>query len=303
MQNEILLESGTGDVEILEFIINGKNYGINVVKVKEILEIDNLTTLPLAHPSVAGLTLSRGEIITLINLKHVLERDTEVKEDSNVIICEFNQTTVAFTFDEIEGIHRIRWEDIKPPENLSHNNMVIGNIVFEDRIILLLDFEKIVTDINPDVGINKSSIAELSVRDRSKVKLVLADDSALIRELIKDTLTKAGYNNMKFFNDGQGALDYLEGLAKEKKEHFIEDVHILITDIEMPQMDGHTLTRRLKEHNILRALPVVIFSSLITDALRHKGTAVGADGQMSKPQIGNLVKLIDELTVDKVLDK
>ncbi len=298
MEPNILLESGTGEVEILEFIINGKNYGINVIKVKEVLEIDNLTKLPLTHPSVAGLTLSRGEVLTLINLKYVLDKQGEVDKNSNVIVCEFNQTKVGFTFDDIQGIHRISWKDIKKPEHMSSNDLVIGNVIFEGRIILLLDFEKIVTDINPEVGITEAKMADIMPLDRSHVKLVLADDSALIRELIKNTLTKAGYRDMKFFNDGEEALNYLLKLAREKKENFVEDAHVMITDIEMPQMDGHTLTRRIKEHPVLSQLPVIIFSSLITADLKHKGIAVGANAQMSKPEIGRLVEMIDELTMD-----
>ena len=298
IDTEILLETGTGEVEILEFIINGKHYGINVIKVKEVLEIDNLTKLPLTPPSVAGLTLSRGEVLTLVNLKYVLDKENHVRENSNVIICEFNQTKVGFTFDDMVGIHRIGWKDIKKPEHMSSNDLIIGNVVFENRIILLLDFEKIVTDINPDVGITESKISEISKRNRSHVKLVLADDSALIRELIKNTLTKAGYNNMRFFDDGQQAYTFLSKLAEEKKEDFTQDVHVMITDIEMPQMDGHTLTRMIKEHPILAGLPVIIFSSLITDDLKHKGIAVEADAQMSKPEIGNLVTMIDKFTLD-----
>ncbi|HHX61133.1 MAG TPA: chemotaxis protein CheV [Epulopiscium sp.] len=296
METDILLESGTGEVEILEFVINDKHYGINVIKVREILEIDNLTPLPLSHPSLAGLTLSRDEIIPVINLKNVLYKEGVVGKDSNAIISEFNQTKVAFTFDNIVGIHRISWKDIKKPEQMLSNQLIIGNIIFEKRIILLLDFEKIVTDINPSIGITEERMANISVRDRSEVKLVLADDSALIRELIKNTLTKAGYENMKFFDDGEQALQYLYNVAKEKKSDFIKHVHVMITDIEMPQMDGHTLTRRIKEHPLLNGLPVIIFSSLITDDLRHKGVAVGADAQMSKPEIGELVNMIDKFT-------
>ncbi|HHX60758.1 MAG TPA: chemotaxis protein CheV [Epulopiscium sp.] len=298
MEPNILLETGTGEVEILEFIINGKHYGINVIKVKEVIEIDNLTKLPLTHPSVAGLTLARGEVLTLISLKYVLDQEDNVKNDSNVIVCEFNQTKVGFIFDDIVGIHRISWKDIKKPEHMSSNQLVIGNVVFEGKIILLLDFEKIVTDINPNVGITEERMSEITIRDRSKVKLILADDSALIRELIKNTLTAAGYKDMKFFNDGEEALTYLSNLANEKKEKFTEDAHIMITDIEMPQMDGHTLTRAIKNHNVLSTLPVIIFSSLITEDLKHKGIAVGADAQMSKPEIGQLVKMIDKFTID-----
>ncbi|HHX62572.1 MAG TPA: chemotaxis protein CheV [Epulopiscium sp.] len=296
MQTDILLETGTGEVEILEFVINDKNYGINVIKVREILEIDNLTPLPLSHPSLAGLTLSRDEIIPVINLKNVLYKEGTVGKESNAIISEFNQTKVAFTFDNIIGIHRIGWKDIKKPEHMLSSQLVIGNIIYEERIILLLDFEKIVTDINPSIGISEERMANIKVQDRSKVKLVLADDSALIRELIKNTLTKAGYENMQFFDDGEQALEYLYKIVKDKKDRFIEDIHVMITDIEMPQMDGHTLTRKIKEHPILNRLPVIIFSSLITDDLRHKGVAVGADAQMSKPEIGELVNIIDKFT-------
>ncbi len=299
-KNEILLETGTGEVEILEFVINNRHYGINVIKVREIREMDNLTDLPFIDSAIAGLTMSRGEILTVVNLKQVLFNERGLSKDSKIIICEFNQTIVSFAFDSIVGIHRIGWEDIKKPDTLSSNDLVIGNIMFDDRIILLLDFEKIVTDINPAVGITDSNIEYLTEKDRSKVKLILADDSALIRELIKNTLTEVGYENMRFFNDGREALTYLEELAEEKGENFIEDAHVMITDIEMPQMDGHTLTRRIKEHSILRKLPVIIFSSLITDELKHKGSAVGADAQMSKPEIGKLVGLIDSFTMDKI---
>lgn len=302
MESNILLESGTGEVEILEFVVNGKHYGINVIKIKEIIEIDNLTKLPLTPASIAGLTLTRGEVITVVNLNYVLNKDDRISDNSSVIISEFNQTKVAFAFDKTIGIRRITWEDIKKPDSISANELIIGNIVYDNRIILLLDYEKIVTDINPKVGITEGKMDKIADIDRSKVRLVLADDSSMIRELIKDTLTKAGYRNMEFFNDGREALGYLTKLADEKKENFIEDAHIMITDIEMPQMDGHTLTKKIKEDPILKELPVVIFSSLITDDLKHKGVSVGADAQMSKPEIGELVKIIDGLS-EKSLSK
>ncbi len=296
MNTNILLESGTGEVEILEFIINNKHYAINVIKVKEVLEIDNLTKLPQSHPSIGGLILCRDEIITLINLKYILEKQAEVDKKSKTIICEFNKVKVGFNIDDIVGVHRIGWDKITKPDEISANSLVIGNIVLDNKIILLLDFEKIVTDINPSTGISEDKIVNVEYKDRSNVKIVLADDSALIRKLLKDTLFKAGFKNLLLFDDGKQALDYLENLAEEKKEKFIEDVQILITDIEMPQMDGHTLTRKVKENKILKGLPVLIFSSLITGDLKHKGESVGADGQLSKPEIGDLVKLIDKFT-------
>ncbi|MTK12908.1 MAG: response regulator, partial [Clostridiaceae bacterium] len=212
-----------------------------------------------------------------------------------IILCEFNKSKVAFNIDRVVGTHRIGWDRITKPDNLFADSLVIGNIILNDKILFLLDFEKIVTDINPKVGISEERIENVEYKDRSNIKLMLADDSFLIRSLLRDTLTKAGFSNLSFFDDGEQSLNYLYDLVEEKKEKFIEEVQILITDIEMPRMDGHTLTRKIKEHKILKNLPVIIFSSLITDDLSHKGVSVGADAQMSKPEIDNLVKLIDEL--------
>lgn len=294
METNILLESGTGEVEIFEFVINNKHYGINVVKVKEVIETDNLTQLPQSHPAIAGLVLYRDEIISLVNLKYVLDRTTEISKKNTIILCEFNKSKVAFNIDSMVGIHRMGWDKITKPDALYSNSLVIGNIMIDKRVIFLLDFEKIVTDINPKVGISSERIENIEYKDRSDIKLLLADDSFLIRSLLKDTLTEAGFDNLKFFDDGQQTLDYLYKLEEEKKEKFIDEIHMLITDIEMPKMDGLTLTRKIKEHKTLKKLPVVVFSSLITDDLAHKAASVGADAQLSKPEIGTLVKLIDD---------
>ena len=296
MNNNILLESGTGEVEILEFVVSQKHYAINIIKVKEVINTTNLTKLPDSHPAIAGLTLYRDKIITLIDLKYILEKQHKNEDKSTIILCEFNKIEVAFSIDSIVGVQRIKWEKITKPDDISINSLVIGNIVLNNKIILLLDFEKIVTDISPSTGICEDKIIDIAYKDRSKVKLVLADDSPLIRRLLKDTLIKAGFNNLRIFDDGKQTLDYLLNLANEKNSKFIEEVNVLITDIEMPQMDGHTLTRKIKEHNILKNLPVILFSSLITDDLRHKGAAVGADAQLSKPEIGELVTCIDTFT-------
>jgi len=296
MNNNILLESGTGEVEILEFIINNKYYAINIIKVKEVIHADNLTKLPESHPAIAGLTLYRDKIITLVDLKYVLEKQHKNEIKSTIILCEFNKIEVAFSIDNIVGVHRIKWEQITKPDDITINSLVIGNIVLSNKIILMLDFEKIVTDISPSTGISRDKIVDIAYKDRSNVKLVLADDSPLIRMLLKDTLTKAGFKNLKIFDDGNQVLNYLLNLVKAKNENFMEDIHVLITDIEMPQMDGHTLTRKIKEHNILKKLPVILFSSLITSDLKHKGDSVGADAQLSKPEIGELVTCIDGFT-------
>lgn len=297
MENNILLESGTGELEIIEFIVNGVRYAINVVKVKEVIEInkDAITELPDSKPEIAGLMLCRNEILTLVDLKYILTGKKSKDMGSKVIICEFNQVKVAFNIDDILAIHRIKWSEIRKPDDITESSLGVGNIILNDKVIIMLDFEKIVTDIAPKTGISEDRLVQVEYKDRHNVKLVLADDSPLIRRLLKDTLTKAGFNNLRIFDDGKQALDYLTGLSKDKKDDFIEDAQILITDIEMPQMDGLTLTRKIKEDPILKKLPVVIFSSLITDELRHKGESVGADAQLSKPEVEQLVDVVDKL--------
>ena len=297
MNNNILLESGTGELEVIEFIVNGNHYAINVVKVKEVIQMpkSGLTKLPDPKPEIAGLILCRDEIITLIDLKYIITKKITENVGSKIIICEFNKIKVSFNIDDVVGVHRIKWSEIRKPDDLSENSLAVGNILLDGKVLIMLDFEKIVTDICPSSGISEDRIIEVGYKDRSDVKLVLADDSALIRRLLKDTLTKAGFKNLRIFDDGKQALDFLKELAEEKGESFNKYAQILITDIEMPQMDGLTLTRKIKDDVLLNKLPVVIFSSLITDELRHKGESVGANAQLSKPEISELVDTIDRL--------
>lgn len=296
-RKDILLETGTGELEILEFGVNGSDYAINVIKIKEILEIGNISPIPKSHPAVIGLTMIRGEVIPLIDMKYVLNGIYGEKSNLKILLCEFNHLKVAFCVDSVKGIHRIPWKQIQKPDSVMENqdSLVIGNITFSDRIVMLLDFEKVVTDIAPATGINEERIENISLKDRKGIKVLLSDDSPLIRKLLFDALSKAGFTDLRFFNDGQQTWDFLEKLANDKGDKFKEEVDILITDIEMPQMDGHTLTRKIKENQILNQLPVIIFSSLITETLRHKGESVKADAQMSKPEVENLVEVIDKL--------
>lgn len=297
MNNNILLESGTGELEVIEFIANGNHYAINVVKVKEVIEMpkNGLTKLPDPKPEIAGLILCRNEILTLIDLKYILAKKAAGNLGSKVIVCEFNQIKVAFNIDDILGVHRIKWEEIRRPDDLSENSLSVGNILLNGKVLIMLDFEKIVTDISPSVGINEDRLVKIDYKDRSAITLIMADDSALIRKLLKETLTKAGFRNLKIFDDGKQVLNFLKQLVDSKGEGFIKDAQLLITDIEMPQMDGLTLTRKIKEDAILKKLPVVIFSSLITEELRHKGESVKVDAQLSKPEVNHLVDTIDKL--------
>ncbi|MDO4754585.1 MAG: response regulator, partial [Bacillota bacterium] len=244
----------------------------------------------------AGLTLNRGEMITIIDLKYVLDG---VRNDrilgSMVLLCEFNKLKVGFAIDSVSRIYKIGWNQIVKSDSVGDNPLVIGNIDLDGTIVMLLDFEKIVMDVNPKSGIHESMVADVKNKDRKHYKIMVVDDSPTVRNVILQTLSKAGVHEIKLFEDGLSAFEYLNALAETKGGRFTEDVNLVITDIEMPVLDGHALTRRIKEHKVLRAMPVVIFSSLITGALRHKGDSVGADAQLSKPEIAGLIGQIDEL--------
>ena len=239
----------------------------------------------------------RGAIIPLVDMKFVLTGEHTNKTRFTTLLCEFNQNQVAFCVDFVKGIQRVPWKNIQKPDAIidDKGSLVIGNITFDNRIVMMLDFEKVVSDIAPATGINDERIEKIVKKDRSNLKVVLSDDSPLIRKVLFEALTKAGFSQLRFFNDGQQAWNYFEDLLERKGENFKDEVDILITDIEMPQMDGHTLTRKIKENPVLRSLPVVIFSSLITETLKHKGESVHVDAQLSKPEIENLVDVVDKL--------
>ncbi|MDX8366451.1 chemotaxis protein [Cytobacillus sp. IB215665] len=297
--NGILLESGTNELEIVEFGIGNNKFGINVIKVKEIINPVVVTEVPHVHPNVEGIIELRGEVLPVVDVAKALgfPKSTNPKLDK-FIVAEFNQQKIVFHVHTVTQIHRISWDKIEKPSDMYQGleSQIIGVVKMESDMLLLLDFEKIVVDINPDSGVNVNKVKKLGKRERSSKRLVIAEDSPLLRKQLEDTLKEAGFSNLEFFENGKEALAYLEETINAGKE-ITEVVQLVITDIEMPQMDGHHLTRRIKEDKKLSKLPVVIFSSLITDDLRHKGQMVGAEGQVSKPEIAQLVHLIDELII------
>ncbi|WP_096200887.1 chemotaxis protein [Bacillus sp. FJAT-45350] len=294
----ILLESGTNELEVIVFTVGTGIFGINVIKVREIINPLPITKMPNSHPNIEGILRLRDEVLPVVDLAKSLGfPPSENPEQDKLIVAELNQMKVAFHVHSVSRIHRISWEQIEKPTDLSQGlqGSTIGVVKMDDQMILLVDYEKIVVDISPESGINVGQLKTLGKRDRSNKKIVAAEDSAILRKLLEDTLSEAGYKDVRFFDDGRAAWDYLESLASNDSINLKDHVEIVITDLEMPKMDGHHLTKRIKENSRLGALPVIIFSSLITDDLQHKGNVVGADAQVSKPEIVKLVEVIDDL--------
>ena len=295
MDTNILLESGTNELEILEFTLEDNHYGINVAKIREILVYQKVTPVPNTHPSVEGIFMPRDTMITVINLKKCLgmpESDVE----GLFIITNFNKLDIAFHVDQVIGIHRVSWEEIIKPDatiNGSDGSVATGVIKMQDKLIVILDFEAIVSDISPETGLRTNDIDKIGARDRSDASILIAEDSPLLSSLITDCLKKAGYEKQVVTYNGQEAWDkiqefYNAGSLQDK-------VHCVITDIEMPQMDGHRLTKLIKSDDRFKDIPVIIFSSLVNEEMRRKGERLGADAQLTKPEIGKLVDAIDNL--------
>ena len=294
MDTKILLENGTNELEVLEFELDGNAYGINVAKIKEIIPYQKVTPVPNSHPSIEGIFMPRDTMITAIDLKNCLQRGVS-EEGGLFIITNFNMLDIAFHVDAVKGIHRISWEQIIKPGatvSTSEDSISTGIVKLDNRLVIILDFEKIVSDINPETGLKISEIDDMGVRQRSNVPILIAEDSVLLNKLIVDSLKKAGYDNLIHTQNGQEAYDVIQACKADGtlKDH----VQCVITDIEMPLMDGHRLTKLIKSDDETKDIPVVIFSSLVNDEMKRKGEALGADAQLSKPEIANLVRIITD---------
>lgn len=293
METGVLLESGTNELEILEFKIGDNFYGINVAKVREILPYQKPTPIPNAHPYLEGIFMPREDIITLIDLSKALHAPEMNNIEGHMnIITNFNKLNIAFHVHGVVGIHRVSWEDINKPDQ-TINASATGILKWNNKLIVILDFERIITDINPETGLKMSDINHLDKRERNDIPIMVVEDSPLLGKLISEFLVKAGYSNILMKENGAEAWEAIQNF---KNGGILNDkARCIITDIEMPQMDGHHLTKLIKSDKDLKHLPVIIFSSLINAEMRVKGSSVGADAQITKPEIGTLIEVIDGL--------
>lgn len=293
MNTGVLLESGTNELEILEFKLGNNFYGINVAKIREILPYKKPTPIPNAHRCIEGIFMPRDIIITIVDLAKSLNISESKNEATDMnIVTNFNKLNVAFHVHGVVGIHRVSWKDItKPDETI--NSVATGIIKLQEKLIVILDFERIITDISPETGLKTSDINNLGFRNRSEAPILIAEDSPLLNNLIHECLNKAGYTHIISTGNGQEAWNKLQEF--KETQTIDKKVKCIITDIEMPQMDGHHLTKLIKTDSDMKHIPVIIFSSLINDDMRRKGESIGADVQISKPEIATLVETIDNL--------
>ncbi len=294
----ILLESGTNELELLEFVVGNQHYGINVAKIRELCPYQPPTPVPNAHEYIEGIFMPRDMLMTVVDLSKALGLPpTGDMSGDMYIITNFNRLHTAFHVQRVLGIHRVSWGDIAKPDSTiaaSGKGVATGIAKVGGKIIIVLDFEKIVAEINPETGLKLSEIEGMGERSRRDCPILLAEDSPLLLEMLKKCLTRAGYDHLIPTTNGQDAWNTLDRMIKDGG-HVGVDISCVITDIEMPQMDGHRLAKLIKTDSRFEGLPVVIFSSLVNEEMKRKGEALGVDAQLSKPEIGKLVRQLDLL--------
>ena len=292
----ILLESGTNEIEIMKFTIGGNLFGINVAKVREIMISAPVKPMPHAHVSVEGIFKPRDVVLTVVDLPKYLGMESPKDPKDIFIVTNFNKMHIAFRVHTVDRISRISWTDISKPDKTvsgGAESVATGIAQCDGELVTILDFERIVAEIAPETSIQISEVEGLGPRERNDRPIWVAEDSILLSKMIEQSLQKANYVNLHMFPNGQELWDALRALPTGGPLE--EDVALIITDIEMPQMDGHRLTKLVKDNSRFKQIPLVIFSSLISEEMRRKGRDLGADEQLTKPEIGHLVDVMDHL--------
>ena len=291
--SDILLESGTNELEVLVFGIGRGLFGVNVAKVREVITPVDITACPNQPPAVSGVFNLRGVVLPLVDLHDFLgfEPANTDPKSHRIIVTEFNGQQAAFKVEYVEHIHRMSWTAMKGvPDSHGKSSFAITGITeINDRLLLMLDFESIYDAVAFQHDLHVDSVDNRLGVDRSRRRVLIAEDSPFVMDMMSSVLINSGYGHVETVKTGADAWSALEaGLAGSQP---LPDV--IISDVEMPQMDGLALTKKLKTHPGLRHIPMLLFSSLITEDTRHKGQAVGADQQLSKPDLPRLVDIVD----------
>ncbi|MFH1914758.1 MAG: chemotaxis protein [Pseudomonadota bacterium] len=306
-QQDILLETGTNELEIIEFFVHEKTadgprthyFGVNVAKVLEVVEApEGLEGSEAAsHPSFLGTIPLRDLILPVIDLSVWLSMERDKSLNEPIIVTEFNAMITGFLVSGVTQIHRVNWKDVEPPSKYVASldtNCITGTVQINDRFVLMLDLERMLADLD---GASQRQAGGDSVYSEERYRALVADDSTSVRELLRKNFSEANFE-VTVVGDGAEAWDRLlavKARAEEEGSSPLDLLDVVVSDIEMPRMDGYTLTRRIKEDPVLKVLPVALFSSLISKGVEHKGKAVKADLQVTKPEFHGLTRKVIDL--------
>lgn len=312
-QTNILLESGTNELEIIELYLAQAGeggqaeqayFGVNVAKVLEIIESPPQLEPcdSAAHPSYLGVIPLRDMVLPVVDLSVWLGVTRAASSHEPILVTEFNGVRTGFLVSGVTMIHRVSWSDVEPPSRYLADmpgNCITGTVRLGDHFALLLDLERALAELNALPDEEPESIPAPSLDDPMRVLLV--DDSTSVRFLLRRNFEAAGFE-VEVKNNGEDAWAHLQGLKAEAVRKGVPATRLLdavVSDVEMPRMDGYTLTKSIKSDSVLKELPVILFSSLISKGLLHKGQSVGADAQITKPEFGGLTHQVRDMILER----
>ncbi len=310
-----ILETGANELEIIDFrmyelLDDGSIYewvlGVNVAKVREVIKRpEKIVKSPGSPPEVEGIAKIRGEVVPIVNLA----RWMKIKEPENagryVIVMEFLREIVGVIVHDAKRIRRIKWADIrKPPPSIEERlgGKIVGVIEIENgNLLLLLDFEGILDELGMIKIFGVEEEVGEEIERTGHYRILILDDSPVARKIIRRILEKDGHTVFEASN-GLEALEFLNKLleqAKEEGKDITDYIQLVISDIEMPGMDGLTFTKKVKEHPVLAKLPVIINTSLSDKATVDKAKFVNADAHLVKFDAPDLIKLVHKYAIKK----
>lgn len=306
LTGDILLEAGTNEFEVLVFRLGDRCYGVNVAKVREVMQPLPVIDVPQKHPSVIGLIHVRGATLTLIDLgKHLSagHKNRDESQEGTIIITEFNSVRIGFLVDKVERIHRLSWSDLLPIPNLNIHNAdgtsvgcTTGALDIDDQLVLMVDFESVADTILMQDKLKIKKVDNPTCIDRASKRVIMAEDSPFMRDQLKRVMLASGYERLETYSDGQAAWEAISSGEGGP-------IDAVVSDIEMPRMDGFHLTKLIKNDKRFKDVPVVLFSSLISEDNANKGMQVGVTVQIPKPDLKEMVELVDKIVSGEIVNQ
>ncbi len=288
------LKAGSNEMELVDFRILKQQedkvyegiYGVNVSKVKEIIKIPNLTELPGVPDYIEGIFDLRGVVIPVVNLAKWMniKEPTDMKIKPRIIIAEFSDILIGFIVHEAKRIRRINWADIEPASfatgmgSLDKSQITGVTRIENDEVLLILDLESVVEELGiytPKLDVDEDKIETI------KGTALILDDSMTARKLVHDALKKMGLKVVEA-KDGVEGLQKLEELYNTHKENLTKELRIIISDVEMPQMDGFHFAANMKEDDRFKDIPVVFNSSISDHFSELRGKEAGGEAYLTK---------------------
>ncbi|WP_432462995.1 MULTISPECIES: chemotaxis protein CheV [unclassified Agarivorans] len=274
---------GQNRLELLLFRLNGsQRYGINVFKVKEVLQCPPLTALPKLNPVIRGVAHIRGQTISVIDLSSATGgRPIEDLSKCFIIISEYNRSVQGFLVGSVERIVNMNWEDIlPPPKGAGKFNYLTAVTEVEKELVSILDVEKILDEISPvSTTVSQTIVDEATENVKNDKKVLVVDDSSVARNQVKRAVTSLGVETI-LCQDGREAYELLVNMAKDGP--ITDQIALVISDIEMPEMDGYTLTAEVRSHPDLKNLHIILHTSLSGVFNQAMVNKVGANAFVAK---------------------